>query len=55
MAAADLAPISPRLADGSSTALGDRAVGMDGVYLSRRELRRLGREQRKGGADMISS
>ena len=38
------------LAERLVTALGDRAVlvGMDGFHLAQRELRRLGREQRKG-------
>ena len=37
--------------------LGDRAVlvGMDGFHLSQRELRRLGREQRKGAPDTFDA
>src|SRR5689334_15907880 len=38
-------------------ALGDRAVlvGMDGFHLAQRELRRLGREQRKGAPDTFDA
>lgn len=45
------------LAERVVTALGDGAVlvGMDGFHLSQRELRRLGREQRKGAADTFDA
>jgi pantothenate kinase len=45
------------LAEQLVVALGDRAVlvGMDGFHLSQRELRRLGREQRKGAPDTFDA
>src|ERR1043165_892639 len=45
------------LAERLVTALGDRAVlvAMDGFHLSQRELRRLGREQRKGAPDTFDA
>lgn len=45
------------LAERLVTALGERAVlvGMDGFHLAQRELRRLGREQRKGAPDTFDA
>ena len=45
------------LAERLVAALGDRAVlvGMDGFHLAQRELRRLGREQRKGAPDTFDA
>lgn len=45
------------LAEQLVAALGDRAVlvGMDGFHLAQRELRRLGREQRKGAPDTFDA
>ena len=45
------------LAEQLVAALGDRAVlvGMDGFHLSQRELRRLGREHRKGAPDTFDA
>jgi pantothenate kinase len=45
------------LAEQLVRALGDRAalVGMDGFHLAQRELRRLGREQRKGAPDTFDA
>jgi pantothenate kinase len=45
------------LAERLITALGDRAalVGMDGFHLAQRELRRLGREPRKGAPDTFDA
>ena len=45
------------LAERLVTALGDRAVlvGMDGFHLAQRELRRLGREERKGAPDTFDA